>query len=200
MLVVNSKIEIIPSELLLTAYSAGYFPMAESANGKIKWYSPDPRAIIPLDKFKIPRSLHQTVKKNTFEIRINSDFLTVIRNCADRKDTWISEEIICSYLELHKIGFAHSVESWCDNKLMGGLYGVALGGAFFGESMFSLKKDASKVSLVALVKRLKDKGFILLDTQFLTPHLKKFGTIEISRKHYLNLLKSAMMLTESKFI
>ncbi len=189
------KQNTIPSELLLAAYSAGYFPMADSRDGEIHWYSPDPRAIIPLDTFKISRSLKQTIKKNIFEIRIDHSFEDVIRNCAKRDDTWISEEIVQSYLELHRLGYAHSVESWQNNKLVGGLYGVALVGAFFGESMFSLIKDASKVALVVLVERLKQKGFKLLDTQYITPHLKKFGAVEISRDEYLQkCLKTAIVL------
>lgn len=191
----KSKIKIIPAELLLTAYSAGYFPMADSRDGEIHWYSPDPRAIIPLDTFKISRSLKQTIKKNIFEIRINHSFEDVIRNCAKRDETWISEEIVQSYLELHRLGYAHSIESWHNKKLVGGLYGIALGGAFFGESMFSLMKDASKVALVALVEILKERGFKLLDTQYTTPHLKYFGVVEISRDEYLqSYLKTAIAI------
>lgn len=191
----KSKIHIIPAELLLTAYSAGFFPMADSRDGEIHWYSPDPRAIIPLDTFKISRSLKQTIKKNIFEIRIDNSFEGVILRCAKRDDTWISKEIFLSYIELHRLGYAHSIESWHNNKLVGGLYGVALGGAFFGESMFSSMKDASKVALVALVERLKQKGFKLLDTQYITPHLKTFGAVEISRDEYLQkCLKTAIAI------
>jgi leucyl/phenylalanyl-tRNA--protein transferase len=167
--------------------------MADSRNGEIRWYSPDPRAIIPLDTFRISRSLRQTLKKNLFLIRWNTSFEEVMRSCAEREDTWISEEIIESYLGLHRLGCAHSVESWREGRLSGGLYGVALGGAFFGESMFSRERDASKVALVCLVERLRENGFDLLDTQFLTPHLARFGTVEISRKKYLALLKKAVM-------
>ncbi|MDI6804841.1 MAG: leucyl/phenylalanyl-tRNA--protein transferase, partial [Bacteroidota bacterium] len=190
---------MIPSELLLTAYSAGYFPMADSRDGEIHWYSPDPRAIIPLDTFKISRSLKQTIKKNIFEIRIDHAFEDVIRSCAKRDETWISEEIVQSYLELHRLGYAHSIESWHNKKLVGGLYGVALGGAFFGESMFSLMKDASKVALVALVETLKERGFKLLDTQYTTPHLKNFGVVEISRQEYLKKLKTVTLGQFQKF-
>lgn len=191
----KSKIKIIPAELLLTAYSAGYFPMADSRDGEIHWYSPDPRAIIPLDTFKVSRSLKQTIKKNIFEIRTNHSFEDVIRNCAKRDETWISEEIVQSYIELHRLGYAHSIESWHNKKLTGGLYGIALGGAFFGESMFSLMKDASKVALVALVEILKERGFKLLDTQYTTPHLKNFGVVEISRDEYLqSYLKTAIAI------
>jgi leucyl/phenylalanyl-tRNA--protein transferase len=187
----NIKTKTIPSDLLLTAYSAGYFPMADTHYGETHWYSPDPRAILPLDSLKISRSLKQTIKKNIFDIRFNTVFEKVIRGCAARDETWISEEIVQSYLELHKLGYAHSVESWQKEKLAGGLYGVALGGAFFGESMFSLMKDASKVALAALVDRLKLNGFKLLDTQYITPHLKKYGAIEISRTEYLEKLNFA---------
>jgi leucyl/phenylalanyl-tRNA--protein transferase len=188
----NYRIEIIPSDLLLAAYSAGYFPMADSRDGPIGWYSPDPRAIIPLDTFKISRSLRQTLKKNVFEIRIDTAFEEVIRSCAERTDTWISEDIVQSYLLLHNLGYVHSVEAWSGDSLAGGLYGVALGAAFFGESMFSRARDASKVALVHLVNRLKERKFELLDTQFITPHLVHFGTIEIPRVEYLKLLKQAI--------
>lgn len=185
-------IKIIDPEFLLNAYASGYFPMAESRQGEIRWYSPDPRAIIPLDGLKISRSLKQTLKKNIFKIRLDTSFEEVMRCCAERKDTWISEEIVESYIELHRLGYAHSVEAWRDNQLAGGLYGVALGAAFFGESMFSTVRDASKVSLVYLVELLRGKKFELLDTQFITPHLAKIGAIEISRAEYIYRLKKAV--------
>lgn len=169
--------------------------MAESRDGQIRWFSPDPRAIIPLETFKVSRSLRQAVKKGVFEIRFDSAFEDVMRACADRKETWISEEIVRSYMNLHRLGFAHSVEAWKQEKLVGGLYGVALGGAFFGESMFSRARDASKVALVSLVERLRDRGFMLLDTQFTTPHLAHFGTIEVAREVYLDSLRKAAALT-----
>jgi leucyl/phenylalanyl-tRNA--protein transferase len=186
------KLSIIEPELLLAGYATGFFPMAESKTGEIHWYSPDPRAIFPLDKFKVSRSLRQTLKKGTFEIRVDTAFEEVMRACASREETWISEEIIRSYVVLHRLGYAHSVEAWREGKLAGGLYGVALGGAFFGESMFSRARDASKVALVYLVERLKEKDFQLLDTQYLTPHLAHFGAIEIARHKYLVLLKKAV--------
>lgn len=188
----------IKPSLLLEAYASGYFPMADSRNGPIYWYSPDPRAIIPLDNFKISRSLRQTIRKGIFDIRIDTCFEDVICSCADRKSTWISDEIIRSYIELHRLNYAHSVESWYKDTLVGGLYGVALGAAFFGESMFTKMRDASKVALVYLVKHLREKGFDLLDTQFLTPHLARFGAIEISRESYLKKLKVAIQ-KECKF-
>lgn len=166
--------------------------MASSRRGAIEWYSPDPRAIIPLEKFHVPRSLRQTLRKKVFDIRINESFEQVMRLCAAREETWISEEIIRVYTELHYQGHAHSVEAWHNNELVGGLYGVALRGAFFGESMFSHVTDASKVSLVHLVDRLRERGFTLLDTQFTTEHLQRFGTVEIPRSRYLELLLLAM--------
>ena len=191
----RSKIKspnIIEPDILLAAYASGYFPMAESRKGEIQWFSPNPRAIIPLDRFIISRSLRLTLKKNPFEIRIDTAFENVMRACAERKDTWISEDIVQSYLELHRRGFSHSVETWKEKKLVGGLYGVTLGSAFFGESMFSITRDASKVALVHLVERLREKNFELLDTQFITPHLARFGTIEIAREEYLVLLSKAI--------
>jgi leucyl/phenylalanyl-tRNA--protein transferase len=190
----NTKpsLRILDPEILLNAYAEGYFPMADSREGEIGWYSPEVRAIFPLDKFNVPRSLRQTISKKIFEIRINTRFEEVIRACGKRNETWISEEIILSYTLLHHLGFAHSVEVWKENSLAGGLYGVSLGGAFFGESMFSRVRDASKVALVALVERLTQKGFELLDTQFMTPHLARFGAVELPRSEYLKLLKKSI--------
>lgn len=182
----------IDSEFLLNAYCNGYFPMADGREGEIHWFSPVKRGIIPLNGLKISRSLRQTLKKNIFEIRINTDFEGVIRRCADRKDVWISETIIESYLRLHRKGFAHSVESWCEGELVGGLYGVAINGAFFGESMFSRKSDASKVALVHLVERLNARGYTLLDTQYLNSHLATLGCIEITKQEYFALLHTAL--------
>lgn len=191
----KNKLNIIPPNLLLAAYATGYFPMADSENKKIYWYSPDPRAIIPLEDFKISRSLKQTIKKNIFKVKINTSFQNVIIACADRKETWISQEIIDSYVNLHKLGYAHSVETWYKDKLVGGLYGVAMGSAFFGESMFSRMRDASKVALVTLVNILKNNGYLLLDTQYITPHLRQFGAIEISKEEYLQILGNALRKT-----
>jgi leucyl/phenylalanyl-tRNA--protein transferase len=182
----------IEPDFLLSAYASGYFPMADSAEGEIGWYSPDPRAIIELESLHVPRSLRLTVKKKPFEIQLNRNFEGVMRQCALREETWISEEIIQSYVALHQLGFAHSVECWKGSELAGGLYGVALGGAFFGESMFSRKRDASKVALVYLVERLNERGFTLLDTQFVTPHLRGLGAVEIPRQKYMERLKVAI--------
>lgn len=189
--------EILDAELLLRAYTIGYFPMAESKNGTIRWFSPDPRGILELDEFKIPRSLKQIVRKKLFDIRINTCFEDVIRQCSQREETWISETIVQSYLELYRLGFAHSVEAWYQNSLAGGLYGVALGGAFFGESMFTRISNASKVCLVHLVERLKERGYTLLDVQYLNPHLARFGAKEIPRSEYLKRLQNAIQLQRS---
>ena len=188
----KSAVEIVPSDLLLYAYCNAMFPMAESREGPLYWYSPDPRAILPLDGLKVSRSLHQVLKRNLFDVRVNTAFEDVIRACAEREDTWISEQIVQSYLELHRLGYAHSVESWKDNKLAGGLYGVTIGAAFFGESMFHSVRDASKAALVFLVERLRERGFEVLDTQFITPHLARLGGIEISKDEYIARLKQAI--------
>lgn len=186
--------EALTPALLVRAYRAGFFPMADSRQGRIRWYSPDPRAVIPLETFHVPRSLQRTIRRGRFEVRVNTAFEDVIRACADRPETWISGEIIRAYEALHALGLAHSVETWREGRLVGGLYGVALGGAFFGESMFSRETDASKVALVALVERLRERGFVLLDTQFLTPHLARFGAVEIPRAEYLRRLDEALPL------
>jgi leucyl/phenylalanyl-tRNA--protein transferase len=181
---------MIPSDLLLQAYRFGIFPMA-MRDGSIEWFSPDPRAILPLDRFHVPHGLRRVASKNIFEVKMNQRFGEVILACAKRRDTWINREIIDSYEQLHELGHAHSVETWQAGKLVGGLYGVAIGGAFFGESMFHRKTDASKVALVALVQHLRTQKFVLLDTQWVTPHLAQFGAIEIPRSQYIRLLKRA---------
>ncbi len=162
-------------------------------DGEIGWFSPDPRGIVPLDdEFHIPHGLRRTLKRNPFEIRVNTAFLKVMRGCAEREETWIDGVILASYNNLHSLGFAHSVETWRDGDLVGGLYGVALGGAFFGESMFHKATDASKVALVALVELLRQRGFVLLDTQWTTTHLAQFGAREIPRSRYLGMLERAL--------
>ena len=160
----------------------------------IAWFSPDPRAIIPLDKFHVPHALRRIARKKVFEIKIDNRFSEVICACAKRRDTWINSDIIESYEQLHDLGHAHSVEAWKDGKLAGGLYGVAVGGAFFGESMFHRVTDASKVALLALVEHLRARKFVLLDTQWITPHLQQFGCVEISRERYLKMLRRAIEL------
>lgn len=189
----NEAGQIRPS-LLLAAYRAGLFPMAMDETGEIGWFSPDPRGILPLDTFHIPHGLKRRLRKNPFEIRINSAFSDVMAGCAEREQTWISRIIKDSYTRLHDLGWAHSVETWQDGDLVGGLYGVAIGGVFFGESMFSRRTDASKVALVALVERLQKRGFTLLDTQWSTDHLKTFGCLDIPRADYLERLEAALAI------
>lgn len=185
----------VPStEMLLSAYRSGVFPMAEP-DGEIYWYSPDPRCVFEFDRFHVPRTLRQIIRQGRFEIRINTRFAEVIAASADRHEgTWISPDIMEVYCRLHEAGFAHSVESWRGGRLVGGLYGVALGGAFFGESMFHRDRDASKVTLVALMERLKSRGYVLVDTQWITPHLARFGAVEISREAYARRLEQALAL------
>ncbi len=183
-------------ELLLYTYSQGIFPMGDD-DGEIYWYDPDPRAIIPLDDgFHVPRSLARRIRQGGFEVRVDSDFRAVITACAEpdqnRESTWITPPIIDIYCELHRLGYAHSVETWIDGKLVGGLYGVTIGGLFAGESMFSRATDSSKIALVHLVERLRHGGFVLLDTQFMTEHLRRFGTLEIPRAEYQKRLHHAL--------
>ena len=196
---VNKKIKI---ELILEAYRMGLFPMAENRNtNEIFWVDPEVRGIIPLDKFHISRSLKKLLRKRPFSIKFNYNFEQVICACAEqaegRDETWINQTIIASYSELFKKNYAHTVECWVDGTLAGGLYGLAIGGAFFGESMFSKKPNASKIALVYLVDRLTERGFVLLDTQFLTQHLKSFGAIDIKRKKYIEALSAAVSLDRS---
>jgi leucyl/phenylalanyl-tRNA---protein transferase len=189
----------LTTELLLKGYSAGIFPMAINARGDIAWFSPDPRAIIPLDeRFHVSKSLGRTVRQKKFEITTDRDFPRVIRACAKTHgDTWISREILQAYSLLHAEGHAHSIEAWLEGKLAGGLYGVHVGGAFFGESMFHRATDASKVALVALVEHLRVRGFMLLDTQWMTPHLERFGTMLVSKSEYLRLVRAAVEMDVS---
>ena len=184
---------MIDPEVLLQGYRLGVFPMA-MADGAIEWFSPDPRAILPLEKFHVSHSLERVFASGTFEIRLDQSFVEVMRECARRPETWINGEIIASYRRLHQLGHAHSVEAWHDGKLAGGLYGVAIGGAFFGESMFHHVRDASKVALLGLVEHLRARKFVLLDTQWVTPHLQQFGAVEIPRAEYLHLLTTAVNL------
>jgi leucyl/phenylalanyl-tRNA--protein transferase len=188
----SDGVKYIDSQFLLNAYCHGMFPMAEGADGEIRWFSPERRGIIPLDGLRISRSLRRTLNKEIFTVRINTDFALMIRNCAAREDVWISETIVQSYIRLYELGYAHSVESWFNGSMVGGLYGVAVNGAFFGESMFSTMTDASKVSLVHLVERLRTRQFSLLDAQFVTPHLATLGCIEIPKEEYTALLHTAL--------
>jgi leucyl/phenylalanyl-tRNA---protein transferase len=183
---------MLSPDVLLRAYLEGVFPMAME-DGEIGWFSPDPRGVIPLDQFHVPARLARVVRQRRFEVVVDQDFEAVMEACAERpmEGTWISDEIHESYVALHRLGFAHSVEARRGGTLVGGLYGVHLGGAFFGESMFHRERDASKVALVSLVERLVQQGFLLLDTQWTTAHLEQFGAREIPRKDYLALLKRA---------
>lgn len=183
--------DYLKPEIMLRLYSQGAFPMADEATGIINWYSPEKRTIIPLDKYNYPRSLKKAMKESNFEFKFDTDFISIVKNCANRKSTWISQELIDAYLRLHKMGFIHTVETWQMGKLVGGLYGVVIKGAFFGESMFSKVSQASKAALIKLIEHLNTQKFIVLDVQFMTPHLKMFGAIEISFEEYEMLLIKA---------
>jgi leucyl/phenylalanyl-tRNA---protein transferase len=187
----------LDADLLLRAYAAGIFPMADSADAPdLFWVDPEERGIIPLDGFHLPRRLRRTVRDDRFEMRNDHDFVAVMRGCAeptaDRPKTWINEELVAVYSDLARRGHAHTVETWLDGELVGGLYGVTLGGAFFGESMFSRVTDASKVALAHLVALLRLGGFVLLDVQFVTAHLQRFGAVAIPRARYRRLLAAAL--------
>lgn len=186
--------ELTP-EVLLSGYMQGIFPMAHD-DGRIYWYAPDPRAILPLDGLHVSQSLRRVIHRGLFEVRFNTAFEAVIAACAapapDREQTWISAEIQSAYVELHRLGFAHSVEAWAGGELVGGLYGVSIRGFFAGESMFSRQRDASKVALYYLVQRLRARGFRLLDVQFVTPHLLRLGAVEVPRQRYLAQLRQAL--------
>lgn len=183
--------------LLLYGYARGIFPMANPDDGDaIYWYAPDPRGILPLDGFHVPKNLAKLVRRGRFDVTTDRAFEALMRACAapapGREATWISEEIVEAYTALHRLGVAHSVECWQGGGLVGGLYGVALGGAFFGESMFHTVRDASKVALVHLVRHLRRGGFTLLDVQYVTPHLAQFGAVEVPRAAYLRRLDAAL--------
>ena len=189
--------ERIPPDLLLKAYASGVFPMADSADDpEVFWVRPESRGVIPLDGFHMPKSLAKVVRQGRFEIAYDRDFFGVIDGCAESRDvrrsTWINGPIREAYGRLFDRGHCHTVEAWRDDRLVGGLYGVSLGRAFFGESMFARETDASKVCLVHLVERLKDRGFVLLDTQFTTEHLKRFGAVDVPRLKYERLLEEAI--------
>ncbi|PEN13597.1 leucyl/phenylalanyl-tRNA--protein transferase [Longibacter salinarum] len=191
LLSVTERLSLTPA-LLLRAYSNGVFPMGDEDTGAIRWYAPNPRGILPLDAFHTPQNLQRRVERGEFTVTSDVVFDDVIRACADRTRTWITEPIIRVYSKLHHMGFAHSVEAWKDDELAGGLYGVALGGAFFGESMFYRVSNASKVALVHLVRQLRAGGYTLLDTQYSNSHLEQFGAIEIPREEYEVLLTDAL--------
>jgi len=186
---------IIPPDILLDFYRRGVFPMA--MNGELRLFSPDPRGVIPLEKFHIPHGSRKTLRDPAWKVTVNAAFEEVVLGCAERDETWIDETIFGSYAELHHLGHAHSVEVWRDGELAGGLYGVAIGAAFCGESMFSRVPGASKVALANLVERLRGRGFVLLDTQWVTPHLEKFGACEIPRSEYLEQVAKAVEMKTS---
>lgn len=200
----RDKQPVITPELLLRAYSIGLFPMADSADDpEIFWVEPELRGIIPLGDFHISRSLAKTIRRAPFDITFNADFEGVMKGCAasapDRPTTWINSTILSLYTTLHRMGYAHSVEAWEGEELVGGLYGVSLGAAFFGESMFSRRTDASKICLVHLVERLRERGYKLLDTQFTTEHLKSFGAIDVPKAEYEGLLARAVASPNLQF-
>lgn len=192
-----NDIDPLAPDCLLAAYQHGYFPMAYAKEDEeIAWFSPDPRGVIFPDNFNIPRGLKRAMKKHPFTIKVNADFPAVIRACATltkgRKDTWINQRIEKAYCALHALGHAHSVESWENGTLVGGLYGVSIGGVFFGESMFSNRPEASKIPLVMLVDILKEAGYLMLDTQYVNEHLLQFGVEEVSKRRYVSRLSKAL--------
>ena len=190
------KHDFNPDDLLkpgnmLRLYAGGAFPMADEETGEINWFMPEIRTIIPLDNYNLPRSLRKFITESGFEVKYDTDFMSVVEGCASRDKTWISEKLINAYLELLRLGHVHTVETWKDGKLVGGLYGITFRGAFFGESMFSYKEQASKFALTKLIEHLNEKNFALLDVQYMTEHLKMFGATEISFEDYNELLIKA---------
>ncbi len=187
----------LTADQILRAYALGVFPMARQHDDpKLYWVDPEKRGILPLDKYHLPRSLKKVLKRESFQLRVDTAFEQVLMLCAEsterRPETWINAEIVRLFTDLHHAGLAHSIESWQDGKLVGGLYGLGLGSAFFGESMFSRATDASKVALAYLVALMKKGGYSLLDTQFVTDHLAQFGAIEVPRRDYLRMLAQAL--------
>ncbi|MEM7737892.1 MAG: leucyl/phenylalanyl-tRNA--protein transferase [Deinococcota bacterium] len=189
-------VEMLTPEMLIYAYAQGYFPMAEPDTGDVYWYDPDPRTIIPLDGLHVSRSLERLLRKNIFQISYDQCFTEVMRACAapapGRETTWINDELIELYTALFNMGFAHSIEVWQDDCLVGGLYGVAIGGLFAGESMFSRVSNSSKVALVTLLRHLRQQGYSLFDVQFMTEHLRRFGAVEVSQQTYKRKLAKAI--------
>ena len=183
--------ELLKPDNMLRLYASGAFPMATERHGSINWYLPDIRTIIPLDNYNYPRSARKAIEKLNFQIKYDTNFSAVLSGCADREETWISSELMDAYKRLHKRGHAHSVETWQDDELVGGLFGVTFRGAFFGESMFSIVSESSKAALIALINRLTEKDFVLLDVQYITGHLQMFGAIEITFDEYTGLLHKA---------
>lgn len=190
---INMRGMMLTAEILEACYRAGAFPMADGY-GRIEFYRSNPRSVLELDSLRVSKSLARVIRKGIYEIHVNRDFEAVIRACADRDETWINAEIIAGFLRLHDTGKAHSVEAYVEEELAGGLYGVALGGAFMGESMFSRRSDASKVCLVHLVERLIERGYTLLDCQIQNNHLASMGAVEIPEREYLRRLERALLL------
>lgn len=185
----SSADDLLSPRLLLHAYSVGIFPMGEEESEEIYWFQPDPRALIPLDsRFHVPRRLARTARSGRFQVTCNQAFRDVMLGCAEGRPVWITERILRAYCRLHELGHAHSLEVWREERLAGGIYGVQIGGAFMGESMFHREKDASKVALVKLVERLRERRFSILEVQYLTPHLRQFGAFEIPLETYLDRL------------
>ena len=183
--------ELLKPDNMLRLYASGAFPMADTKAGTINWYMPETRTIIPLDSFNFPRSARKAIEKMDFEIKFDTDFAKVIMGCSDRQETWISKELIDAYKRLMKRGHVHTVETWLNGEMVGGLFGITFRGAFFGESMFFYVSEASKAALIALINHLNERDYILLDAQFMTEHLKMFGAIEISFQDYSKLLHKA---------
>jgi len=184
-------VPLIDPQVLLNAYCQGYFPMGNES-GAIRWYLPEWRGILPVADFHIPRRFLRYLKDHPFEVRWNTAFAEVMKGCADREETWITQDILASYQRLHQLGYAHSAEVWREGRLVGGVYGVAIGAAFFGESMFSRETQASKVALVYLQLRLRERGYLMHDTQWTTDHLALFGGHEIPCEDYLKLLRKSL--------
>ena len=191
--------QLLNPAVLIAAYSHGYFPMPDPVSNEVQWYRPDPRAIIPLDKFHVSHSLRRRLNKNTYTVTYDQQFRQVMQDCANREETWITPEFIEIYLQLFELGKAHSIEIWDGERLIGGTYGVCIGGAFFAESMFHIATDASKLALYFLVERLKQQGFTLLECQFRTPHLSSLGAIEITDEAYMAKLSHAIKQNLSFF-
>ena len=185
--------ELLKPDNMLRLYASGAFPMADSKTGTINWYMPETRTIIPLDHYNIPRSARKASENIDFEIRKDTDFAGIIDGCSDREQTWLSKDLIEAYKRLQKRGHVHTVETWLDGELVGGLYGITFRGAFFGESMFSRVSEASKTALIALIKHLKEKDYLLLDVQYLTEHLQMFGAVEIAFDVYTEMLRQSYL-------
>lgn len=190
---------VLSPEFLINAYAQGYFPMPDPDTNEILWYRPDPRAIFPLNGFHVSHSLRKKLRKQIFSVTYDTCFKKVMLYCGDREETWINEDFIKAYTELHNLGFAHSIEVWFEEELVGGVYGVSINGAFFGESMFHRKTDASKVALYHLIEHLKQLNYTLLEVQFMTDHLRSLGAIEVNEKTYMTQLSSALEVSVKGF-